>query len=54
MMMTMIIDDDDDCSDDDHGNDEYEYDDDVDNDIQVSCVFITRKPLMRYLFRISS
>ena len=28
---------------------DHEYDDDNDNDIQVSCVFIPRRPLMRYL-----
>ena len=33
---------------------DHEYDDDNDNDIQVSCVFIPRRPLMRYLFRILS
>jgi hypothetical protein len=64
MMMTVMIDDDDDGSYDDDGlmmmmammmmvcDHEYEYDND--NDIQVSCVFIPRRPLMRYLFRISS
>ena len=46
--MTMIVcdhqyNDDDDCDDNDN-----------DNDIQVSFAFISRRPMIRYLFRISS
>jgi len=32
---------------------DHEYDDDNDNDIQVSCVFIPRRPLMRYLYELN-
>ena len=32
---------------------DHEYDDDNDNDIQVSCVFIPRRPLMCYLYELN-
>ncbi len=61
IIIMMIIDDDDDDSSVEFIKDRYvqldmmmmvcdhEYDDDNDNNIQVSCVLIPRRPLMRYL-----